>query len=160
MAMMVKTGEHFNVENRSVTLFGLQGSPMGNSWAIGINFGSGDEPSYVMTQVSPAPAREDVLAVIEQDKADGNLGNIRCVMMSSRVAVRLFLDGTIKASDFDGAEESTMDTSQFIEGGVERPVVNLKSVKFGEHTFPVSILSEAHVGSSTFATLDENNAVV
>lgn len=162
MGMSEKTGENFAVSPRSITLFGLRGSFTSPNWAIGVNFSTKNngEPSYVMVEVSPAPVINDLLEVIEQDKANGNFEQIQRVVVSSRVAVRLFLDGTLKPSDFDGTEEGMLDTSPFLEDGVERPVLILKPVKIGAYSFPLLILSEMHVGDNTFATLNKSNAIV
>lgn len=160
MAQHQTRGQHFSVEGRSITLFGLDGSHSGSNWAIGIALSSSEDTSYLLVEVDPAPARQDILQVIEQDKAAGNLDKICHVVMSSRVAVRLFLDGTLSASNFVNAEEDTIDTSTFLKDGVMRPAIRLLDVKFGEYTFDVLILSELHIGSGTFATLDESGAVV
>lgn len=160
MRQFKKTGENFEIEGPDITLFSLKGAPSGRNWMIGLLVKASDPPSYLLAIVPAAPAVQDVIAVIEQDKTNGNLDRIARIVVSSRVAVCLFLDGTIKPADFNHAEETEMDTSTFVKGGGTHPVINLKTVQFGEHRFPVSIFSEISVGSSSLVTLDTDGAIV
>jgi len=160
MAQITTQGTNWKVEGRSIELFGLHGSHSGNYGVIGINFGSAEEPAYVLTQVDSAPAKQDVLDVIEQDEAAGNLDKIATVLVSSRVAVRLFLDGTITPEMVREAEETQEDTSKWLEDGGVYDAIKIPAVKFGAHTFPVIIFSENKIGSSTLATLDADGHIV
>jgi hypothetical protein len=163
MAPIKKSGQHYEIDEHSITLFGLGGTRMGKGkdWALGIDREGVEKPSYISIQVPPDPALEDVVNVIEQEKAHnfGNLGVLARIIMSNRIAVRLFLEGVLNPSDFHQNEEAEMDIHNIARKGIAAPVINLQSVQFGAYKFPVSILSERDIGSHNLAILDIDHTV-
>lgn len=158
----LKQGKNYNVESQtSATLFGLQGFVEGRNWYIGIYLNGGpNNPRYVLNAISPVPALQTILDVIEEDVAYGNEDKIKWVMICSRIAIRLILEGAIKTADFANATEGTFDTSTFMEKGKVLPVISLPGVHFGSRVIPVLIFSEVSIGSESYATLDADGEVV
>ncbi len=142
-------GRYFSLHGGTITIFNLDGFHHGNDWGIGISF-TGDE-NYINCQVEPAPAVEDILDIIEQDKAQGNFEDISMVAVSSRVAVRLFLEGVLQQRDFKRAQEGENEGVGFIL---------LPGCQLGEYVFDLGILPEVVVGNGMIATLDQNYHVV
>ncbi|GCE32022.1 hypothetical protein KDA_75060 [Dictyobacter alpinus] len=105
MATSTVTGPNFEVSQKHITLFQLQGAHTGNNWAMSVPFGDTAE-SYVLTEVGPAPALDEIVSVIETDRAQGREHLIDHVLISSRVAVRLFLEGILTMEAFKDAEAS------------------------------------------------------
>ncbi|GHP00687.1 hypothetical protein KSF_107340 [Reticulibacter mediterranei] len=91
-------GKHFSVTPQQITVFGLQGMHWGNRWAVGIPFGRTVE-SYMFTEIAPAPVLAEIEGVLEEH------GNEH-LLISNRVAVRLFLEGRLPMEAFMDAQET------------------------------------------------------
>ncbi len=142
----------YEIDGDSLTLMKLQGMHFSQkNWAIGVSL-VGDD-NYFLAEVSPAPALDDVLRVIQQDIDAGNYAKIRAIVVSNRVAVRLWLDGTLKVQDFHSAKEGEVQKP-------EMPFIAIAAVQVGPHTFPVVIVPETKVGASMVATIDSNFKIV
>jgi hypothetical protein len=145
---IAQPNETYEVSTDSIKLFGLHGSRTKENWIIGLPV-SAESQSYILVTVSPTSALDDVLALIQQDVADGHYVDGETVALGARTAVILFLEGVLKSEHFDTAEEGLLDVD-----GKTFNYVRLPSVPFGEHSFPVYIFSEWEVGSSFMATWD------
>jgi hypothetical protein len=143
------TGQNFHIDGSTITIFGLQGFPMGNDWGMGIDLmGNG---KYINAQVSPAPVLDRILNIIDQDAAEGNLDQIAMVAVSNRVAIRLFLENVLQHRHFKKAKEGE-------EAGVS--FLYLPECNLGKYTFPLGIIPEGVVGVGMIATLDSRYRVV
>lgn len=123
------TGQNFSIDGCVITIFGLQGSPDGKYWDIGIDFLG--EGNYVLVQVDPAPASDEVLSAIQQDIDAENYDKICMVAVSNRIAVRLWLEGVLNHSNFKHAQQGE-------KNGI--PFLLLPGFKIGQHAFPLGIL--------------------
>lgn len=169
MAQMSSKSKSYQVSAHEITILGLYGSVEGPNWVLGIlvdsdpsTFDENGNPSYLNIVGEPSPVMAEVMDVIDGDIAAGKDDQIAWVLLSNKVAVRLFLEGYLTANKFIGAKEITMDTSGFVPAEVagEYPCVWLQEVQFGSFSFPVGIMSELHVGSNTAATMTEGNTIV
>lgn len=142
-------GKNFSINGKRITIFGLNGLPKGENWIMGGQFS--EDGSYVDMETVPTPALAKVLKIIGQDIIDGNYEQIHMVVMSNRVAVRLFLEGALEDVHFINAKEGELN-------GV--PFMLLIGCNFGEHFFPIGILPESLIGATTMATLDSNYRIV
>jgi hypothetical protein len=102
--MGTTSGRNFMYGQGSLKLYELQGVRMGKNWAIGILLDRKSK-SYLLTEVSPAPVRQEVEAVIQGDIKAGREQLIDYVLVSNRVAIRLYLEGFLKPSHFANAVE-------------------------------------------------------
>src|SRR5687768_10180439 len=101
MASSTVANRHFEVDGNKFTFFGLSGMPMGGgNWAMNGFFGS------VMVEVDPAPVSSQIEEIIEQDRAAGNEEKIEHVLMNSRTALRLALEGRLPREALTAATET------------------------------------------------------
>lgn len=160
MAKRIIGGKNWTVESDDkIVLFDLVGyNRLGRTWTITVNFLGAE----MLAEVSPAPALEEVLKVVRADEAAGNLGKIFRVVVSSRIAVRLFLEGVLSRTDFEsGVTEGEVDVSKvFNDNGPALPVILLERVKLGDYEFQFGILSEKDVDSGFVVTVDLEGNVV
>jgi len=144
-------GKNFTIDGDMAIIFdqkgkkrpdGLWDMPLGESWRV----------------ANPEPKSPKVLAAIKEDIANNDFDRISRVLISHDVALFLFLEGVLTAEHFQAANEDQVDTAP-IFGEKDQtldPAITLSSVTFGEHTFPVTILSCDCIGKDIVATLDEN----
>ena len=160
MAKRIIGGEYWTVESdNKITLFGLVGyGRLGKTWTITVNVFGVD----MLAEVSPGPALEEVLKVVRADEAAGNLNKIYRLVVSNRIAVRLFLEGALSRSDFEqGVTEGEVDVSKvFNDNGPALPVVLLEKVRLGDYELRFGILSEKDVDGGFVVTVDSDGNVV
>jgi hypothetical protein len=103
------TRKHFSVstDGSSIELFGLPGALFSKgTWEIGQSLGG----SYIRVEVAPAPARQFLEDAVREDVKAGKEHLISYVLINSRTAVRLFLEGFLTPALFEQATE----TSSFV----------------------------------------------
>lgn len=185
MQTLSRLGRYIAIDGRhQIKLFGLYGRVQ-RSWAglgpliwfLDKTAGMIHDRQYMTFKSNPDPAIEDVLEVLDTWRFEDKLGRVARLVMSNRLAVRLFLDGTIGPNDFAWHEETVMGTSTFLNrwttpditnrpahfvarldpsDGIH-PVINLRQVDFAQdgYGFPVSILDEWDVGNIPLIGLDQ-----
>jgi hypothetical protein len=97
MAASEITGTHFTVSSKRIDLFENVGGRLTTTWFID------------SIEMDPCPVQEDIISVIESDRASGKEDQIAYILISSMVAIRLFLEGVITQQHFQAAQE-TSDT--------------------------------------------------
>jgi hypothetical protein len=101
-------GKNLRVGNKSIVLFELKGELRANGkWIVGISFDGTRESGYMDFEVSPdsSLAVKEIEEIIEADIADGREEIIDHVLISNRVAIRLFLQGALLPQSFRNATE-------------------------------------------------------
>jgi hypothetical protein len=144
-----------------INLFGLKGTHHGQGqWMTTANFGSSQEPAYMLVVHDPKPANHQVAQLIDTDEKAGQFDQIFRIAVSNRVAVRLYLDGTLSQENFDTATELRIDTSTFIEGAGICDAIFVPDTRIAGHHFPMIILKEGEVGPTFMATLNSDYQIV
>lgn len=106
MSSQTLIGRHFSVSPTAITLFHLQGFHSGKQWVIGFSIaGTGQADDYFLAACEPAPALAGIEQVIRADIAVGREHLIDHMLLSSRAAVRLFLEGVLTPEHFASAKE-------------------------------------------------------
>lgn len=115
MAKPETKGEHFVVEGRTLTIFGIKGRPHGEYWAI-------SDPSHSVC-FEPELAKEDIEGDIEQAREMGRK-DVDIVCISAQTAICLWLEGALTCEMLAAAVET--DTTVTVEVplcGKDRKVV-------------------------------------
>jgi hypothetical protein len=144
-------------DENTIELFGLHGLRSGVHWAMSINGGTGEGTDYCLRHVPMCPAVVRIRSAFDQQKVVKKLELIKLVVVNSRIAVRLFLDGTIRPEHIKEAKEQWIDTTPFLVKGGTVPAVILPAVEFGPYRFPVCIFGETTIMSNSIAALDEKH---
>jgi hypothetical protein len=144
-------------DENTVEFFGLHGLRNGVLWAMSVRYGTGGEMSYCLRQVPLCPAAFRIRSAFDQEKGTGRLTQAKLVVVNSRIAVRLFLDGTIRPEHIRDAKEQWIDTTPFLVRGGTVPAVFLPAVEFGHYRFPLCIFGETTVRNNALAALDETH---
>jgi hypothetical protein len=101
-------GKNYRVSDKSIVLFDLVGAHSGRgNWAIGLPIDGTRETGYMNIEVNPdnSLAVNEVAEVIQSDIDNGREGLIDHVLITNRVAVRMFLQGAISPQSFRNATE-------------------------------------------------------
>lgn len=154
-------GKNFELVGQAIKIFDLEGERRPDGWYISANHGNSSEQVHVFTKRSPIYILPEIMSLIEDDKTDGRLGDIDRIVMSSRVAIYLYLAGVLTPTDFAGATEEDMDISAFTGNDHQvSPAIHMDAVNFEDYMFPVSILSEGSMGTYSFASLNAEGDII
>ena len=121
MATSEITGTHFTVSLHDITLFENIGGRRTKAWIM----------DYM--EMDPCPVQEKILGVIESDRASGKEDQIAYVLISSTVAIRLFLEGVITMQHFQAAQETDDTVTLRLPFAGKERVVKIRSASDLEH---------------------------
>lgn len=141
----MKPQKLFEITGRIVSIMGLKGFVDGNDYTIDINFGTAQNPSYVLAQCSKP--EQTILSKIEQliadDKKAGNEEKIDHILISNRYAVLLFLEGKITREVLESGTVSDGDlVINLYVGGAMRKVVIQAETKSAYHCATIDVNGE------------------
>lgn len=137
------TGLHFEVGDNMIKFFDLRGGVSGKSWAIDIRMSAN---SSVLFEVDKDPISPNVEELIRQDTEAGREHLIDHILLSSRYAVILWLEGRIRREHVEKAIED--DNSITLEG-----------IEFAGKSYKVRIVDEREL-EYHLCTMDSNGEVV
>lgn len=123
-------------QGKMVSVMGLRGLISDGSYTIDINFGSNEEPSYVLVQCDQPekPISQKIEELILADKADGKEAQIDHVLISNRYAVLLYMEGRLTREMLESAKEEDGDlVIDLYFAGAKRKVVVRSELKAEYH---------------------------
>lgn len=128
------SGRNFSIENGKITLFANPGWMVGNMWRYGNEFGT--------VETEPQPILGDILQVLEFNSASGQEHEVAQVVVSSRYAVFLYLEGVLTDQHFLQVTEYQSIPLLWVINDQPHEIISIPSVTFGKFTRPLLIVDE------------------
>ena len=151
MTQSDKTSRLYEIDGVWLTVMGLKGARDGKNWIMDFDYFKTKE--FFWVEVRPEPILVEILHIIEEHTAKGNINKIKYLIISNRVAIRLWFGGVLTSKNFN----------ETIEGRSITPPAQylfLKEVEIGNLKLSVIILPETATQRSLIVTLDEDFRVV